>query len=49
MSRLTHKIFFQGGVILTPPLPPGEAGFTFDTIDVRFDDNTGDHTFDYNL
>lgn len=48
MSRLIHKIFFQGGVILDPPPPPGDPGFTFDSLEVTFDDNSGEHTFDYN-
>lgn len=47
MSRLIHKIFFQAGVILTLPLP-GTPGFTFDSITVTFDDNSGENTFDYN-
>jgi len=48
MSRLIHKIFFQVGVILTEPPVPGDPEFTFDSLEVTFDDNTGNHTFDYN-
>jgi hypothetical protein len=47
MSRLVHKIFFKAGVILTLPVPV-DPGFTFDSLEVTFDDDNGEHTFDYN-